>query len=610
MNASATRLLVAVGLFVVVAAAVWWLAREAAAAPAGLPVAADASQRLTWRTGTRQQYRLVLDSQVQLGGGPAEPGEPIHQEVHGVLSFTTLAVAVDQVVVGMQFGPVTLRVGGAEDAEVARGLAAPFRVTFDPAGMPVAFAFPAEVPSRQRQLLEELVRTFQVVVRDGAAWQTDEAHATGRYEARYERTAAGLQRQKLRYLASADAGAPAVAVRQALATVRLAAPADWLASMVVDETLAAHDASGLHFEVTTRGQLDLLPSPSPDGPAAVDGSFVATAGETAARDATPVGALPADELAASLASLLAALDSAAEGRTVWVHRLRDLLRADPRVAALLLARLQAEPFTDRTRADLFLALELGATPEAQAGLVQVAQGSTWALRDRARALVALGGLAEPMPATVDALWATARTRADALQGELANTALLALGAIGSRLPHTDDALYGTLRNGLLAEAWGAAATGERAVALLALANTGDRTLGEQLTPFLDDTASEVRRAAAKAVGRLGGEPAVAELALRFPAEPNSAVRAAMAAGCAASPVPAPEVLAMARTCVGKEPDETARLELARCLGRHLAAHPDNEPALRAMFATESSPTIRRYVGEVLGRAAAAAEPRR
>lgn len=594
----------AAGVVLAVAAATWFAGRTAGAPPRAL---VDAAPTLRWREGTSQQYRLVVDSTVRTGGMAAEHAPPIHQEVRGVLEFRTLAVGPEGATVGMRLSPVELRVGGVSGTDLARALEVPFRVRFDRTGEPRRFEFARDVDARRRSLLEELVRTFQVVVRGERTWLAEETHATGRYEARYEREdAARLRRTKTRYFAAGPDG-QSITVPAATATVQLAATADWIAGMVVDETLDARDESGVTFAVATHATLELLPAGAVA--AATAWTFPADAADDggAAGRTSPIGDRPLGQLAADLAEILAALDAAREGRIVWIHRLRDLLRADQRLAALLLGQMRAQDFTDRTRADLFLALELGGTVEAQAALARVVADAAWQHRDRTRALIALGGVDAPTEASVSALWAAARERSSAANADLANTAMLALGTIGGRMPHGENAAYANLRDGLLSEAFGARHDGERAIAVLSLANTGDRTLGKELTPFLDDAAPDVRRAAAKAVGKLGDDDAIVGLALRLQHEPDSAVRAALAAGLSAGPATPPEVLTMARAAVGAETDEATRLALARCLGRNLAAHPDNEQVLRTLLASDASDKVRRYVGEVLGRADAARE---
>lgn len=594
---------VTVGLALAIGAAATWLARSAHdAQPAPSP---SGEATLQWRAGTVQEYRLATTSTVHIGGDVTAP-EPIVQELRGVLAFRTLECSPEAATVGMRLDPVELLIGGVSDADVTRALTAPFRVLFAPDGT-ATFVFAMGVDPTHAALIEETVRTFQMVVRGGPEWTADEAHATGRYTALYSRTdATHVHRRKLRYSDPGATDGRKIDVRSSSATAFLAPHADWLAGMKVEETLATRDPSGVAFEVTTRASLELLA-----GPTAAVGEVAAWSfGPATARDHAPqderVATPPVstEQLAAELDELLVALDTASTGRVVWIHRLRDLLRGDARAAALLLDAMRQRAFVDRTRADLFLALELGGTEPAQQALARVVGQRDWSHRDRLRATIALGGVAAPTRESLQSLWMATRERTSAEQADAANTALLALGAAGARLAGINDAAYAELRGGLLVEASAASHPSERSTAILALANTGDHSLAKELSPFLDDAAPEVRVAAAKAIGKLDGDAPVV-FALRLPHEANSAVRATMAAALAAASPP-PDAMVLVRERILAEPDERTRLELARCLGRNLTAQPENAAALRTLFASETSARIRRCVGETLALADAAA----
>ena len=562
--------------------------------------AADGSLR--WREGHSQRHRLTVDCTVQFGGDAAAHGPPVQQVLRGELAVHTLAVGADSVLLGMRLDPLEVRTNDQRSADDERLLGTPFRLRLRPDGAMLGAEFPAGVPATHAALLEELVRTFQVTVQDRERWTSRETHATGRYRADYERRAPEqLRRTKVAYEAGpVDDPARAIDVPGSTAEITFGPDADWLASMRVDETLATRDASGIAFRSHTRAELVLLPAALATAAPAARFEFVATAPRQAGgaeatvrqADVTP------DELAAAIATILGELDRAREGRTTWVHRLRDLLRADDRTAALLLAALQAGSFAERTRADAFLAFELGGTEAAQQALTQVAAANAWNTADRLRAVIALGGVERPSAATLDALWQATQRRRDTNERELADTALLALGALGSSLPR--DASYTNLCDGLRAIAYGGADAGERSCALAAIANTGDAAMAPDVQPLLDAAEPAVRRAAAKAYGTLVPAAAAAEFGPRLGSERASTVRAAIAASLRSMPNHEPSVLAAVRSQLGQEVDASARLDLARCLGRHLD-DPANEAALRDVFARETLPQLRREFGEMLAR---------
>lgn len=592
------RIVLAVGAAALLAATLLLLLPWGAVAPADDPVVGS----LRWREGHFQRHRLAIDCTVSFGGDAASHGPPVQQVVRGELAVQTLTVAADAVVLGLRLDALEVRTNDQRSPDDERLLSTPFRLRLRPDGAMLGAEFPAGVPATHAALLEELVRTFQVTVMAGSQWTSRETHATGRYRADYERDGdERVRREKRGYEAGpADDPTRAIDVHGSTAEITFAPDADWLAGMRVDETLSTRDASGLAFRSHTHAELQLLPATALHTAVADAYDFAASTplpngmAEAIARqaDVTP------EELAAAIAAILGELDRASEGRTTWVHRLRDLLRADDRAAALLLAALHDGTFAQRTRADVFLAFELGGTDVAQQALAQVAAANAWTTADRLRALIALGGVERPSAATLDALWQATQRRQDATGQELADTALLALGALGSSLPR--DAVYTNLVDGLRAIAYGGADIGERSCALAAIANTGDAELARDVQPLLDAAEPAVRRAAAKAYGTLVPAAAATEFGTRLGSERASPVRAAMAASLRKVPSPEPGVLAAVRTQMVREVDASARLDLARCLGRHLD-DPENEAALRTVFARETLPQLRREIGEMLAR---------
>lgn len=597
-----------VALLLLIAATLFWLCllpRQAT----GSAIIELPPLSMQWRPGTVQHYRFIVDSLVRVQTDGVAATAPTSHNVRGVLAIKTLAIAADSVSVRMQLDPVELSVAGVVDSESSRALGCVFQVRCSPGGMPIDFAFPESIDPEQAQLLEQLVRTFQLEVRSECTWQAEESHGSGTYLASYRRVGVDqVERTKLRYVGP-PAGAPAEVIVQVLAaeaTVRLEPDLDWLRTSLVHEVLSTTTELGLTVVVTTDAELTKLCDAevvaARVGRARAAPSNLKTEVALATADAQrrpAITARPAAELAAELNELVAALDGLEDGRATLVHRLRDLLRADHRAPAMLLLILQQQELQVRTRANLFLAFELGGTAACQAALCQVAADMAWRRGDRTRALVALGGLAQPTDASLTALWATANTRSSEQARDHANTAALALGALGSRMDHSASADYAVLRGGLLAAALGARDDRARAIAILALGNTGDASLDEDVAQFLDDGAPGVRRAAAKALGKYGTEQTAVELMLRLRQEPSSGVRAAMAGALARCATAPPESMPIVREAIAGEQDDLARLGLARFLARDLAGHPDNVTALRQLLIVERSRQVRRFVGEAL-----------
>jgi len=595
-----------------------WAGSRWLSAPADAPSApTPAVTEILWREGEVQRYRFDILSTVAFSDRPDGAPESMTQHLRAQLLCRTLRVEPDHALVGLELDPVDLRMDGVAVPATDAALGAPFTVRIDRRGMPVEFAFSRQVSEEHRELLEEWVRTFQVTLEHGGSWDAAERHRTGTYAARYERQdPARIQREKLHYEPPGvgPGAGPRVRVAASRATIQIDPTANWLQRMEVREELVATDETGIAFRVSTEALLERL-AEAPSAPTRgvevwqLDDGGASRSVGVATRTSAAITEMSTAELQSEIASIVHALDAAAEGRIEWVHRLRDWVRADRRAAALVLDALRSREraLEDRTRADLFLALELGGTDEAQGALCDVVAADSWGSRDRTRALIALGGVAHPSEATVTALWQTTWNRAGAEARSAANTALLALGAVASQINRQEDPArttrYAHVRDGLLSAAWGAGDPRERAVAVLALGNTGDPEVAEQIEPFLDDGAAAVRRAAARTLGKLGADRGSEQLARRLAGETSSAVRGAMAAALATSARVPPESLAAVRAAIRGEQDDLTRYQLARVLGAHLADDPENRRVLTDLLERESSAKIRRYLAEVLARPA-------
>jgi HEAT repeat protein len=562
------------------------------------PARADAhrARALQWRAGSTQSYAVALDSTVRMIDGAPE-SQSIRVRLLGVLEFRTLQVDTAGVLVGMRLSSVESWVGEERRADMESAFGRPFRVRYTPAGLPTAFEFSRDVTTKHRGVLAKFVRTFQVSMRSDERWVAEEPHASGAYEAAYVSTAPSRwDKTKLRYIGDGTARDGALPVLASTESFRVESGRDWIAAMTVRETVDSKDQSGMAVSVTNHATLELLPeSMAPDARSATDWSFVAGPATAAAQERPAAPVLSREEGMAELRRSVAGLNAAVDGRSEWIHGLRDLLVADPDLASVLLDTMRNQELTDRARADLYLVFELAGTPESQAVLAAVMQDRDSRPSDGLRAIVALGGVAHPTAASVDALWRTTRTDRE----RLASTAALALGSVGGTLRTAKDARYASLRADLLAAARGTQTSARRVTFVLALGNTHDASLAREVVPLLDDANPRVRSAVARAAGRLGTNEVADELMDRFEQEKNSVVRASLAGALVGWESPPPSALESIRAAILSERDETARFQLVRMLSGNLEGFPENRDCLRGHLRTERSPRIRRTIAEAL-----------
>jgi hypothetical protein len=567
---------------------------------------------LQWRAGSSQRYNCLVDSDVQVTLRGTQRPQAMRQKLEGLLDFRTLETGPKGPVVGLRLSGAEYRVSGVSDAGTNRVLATPFRVRFDQSGMPLEFEFAGSVGLAERALLEELVRTFQVSIRGERSWISEERHATGTYSAEYvQGTDAPIEKTKLHYQEPprAAAGAPSTRVTSSKGSITIDAAKDWVAAVRVDETLETQTGSGMTAEVTTHAELVLVPStPRSTGAVAELWAFTATelpvAAKANGRKSNPAVELTREELEKQLRASLEALDSATEGRIAWIHRMRDILQANEELAFVLLEMMEEGELEDRTRADLYLVFELAGTPDAQEALCRVVREPTWTRKDGLRALIALGGVANPTEDSLQTLWDTSRSRSSSSAADLANTASLALGSIGNHMLAEGAEGYADLRDELTDAVWSAESSEEQAVALIALGNTGDASLAPDVATLLDASDSAVRAAAATTLGRLGTEDATADLMRRLDMEPSSRVRASIAGALSSWKSPSSAAMESIRTMVRTERDDMTRLRMARILGQNLNDFPENAVVLNELLATAKSKQIRAYAAKALAEARA------
>jgi HEAT repeat protein len=556
--------------------------------------------RLQWRAGYSQQYDVRIDSSMRMNTD--EPGSvpTLSVRMSAVLDLLTLETDAATTWVGMRLSAVELTVGGTSDATTERALAEPFRVRYSTTGMPETFEFPGTVAAQQRLILENLVRTYQVTMQAGEEWSAAETNAAGTYEAAYRRTPSGIDKTKRNFVGHATAPTYLGAEVTSAETFAVDSQLDWLAAMTVDETVKTAGRGGPALEITNRATLSLRPAV---GAAAAPEMWSFVAAPALAQTPGTAGptSLSVEEARAQIRAEVAALDDAVEGRMPRVHRLRDLLRVDGALPAALLDLLRTQPLTDRTRADLYLALELADTEPAQAALTSVIGNPASPLTDGMRAIVALAGVAHPTGPTVAALWNTALNAPATDDGtQLASTATFALGSVGNAMRENDDPGYSSLRARLLGGAVGGAGTDvQRANYVHAVGNTRDATLASEIIVLLDDPAPEVRRAAALSLGRLDADRAAADLVEQFERERDSRVRGAIAESLVSWSAPDAESMEMVRDDVRAEVDENTRFNMARFLAANLTAFPENRAVLEDLLRAEQSQRIRQSVAEAL-----------
>jgi HEAT repeat protein len=390
---------------------------------------------------------------------------------------------------------------------------------------------------------------------------------------------------------------PRVTSREA---IRIDAGRDWIAAMELEETLVTRPAMGPAAEVSNRASLALRANGG--APDRQRWAFVPGTPVDAGVSDLPVPQLSLEDSREEISATIASLDLAVDVRAGHIHRLRDLLQMHPELPSMVLDALREDALGDRTRADLYLALQLAGTPEAQRVLNEVATDYSLSPQDGLRAIVALGSVRQPTDETLQQLWSTARAGpTDGEYRDLPTTATLALGTIGKGLRASGATDYQALRVDLLDSASSGSTANQRAAALLALGNTGDDdpALKNDIVPFLTDPEPGIRDAAANSLGRLGPDPVAVTLVDSYRNERSARVRGSIAKALVNWEQPSRDAVQTLRIAIEDEKDEKARYNLAVLLGNSMDAHPENRATLERLLETERSKRVRQQIADAL-----------
>ncbi len=575
-----------------------WIIQSEHRQPENTAQSPEGLSNLQWRKDSQQRYTVRTESHMTMSSG-AQQNTEVHVLLDAELVMLTLASESQSAMVGMQLTSANLRINDLSDPASNAALSEPFRVRISSTGIPLDFEFPHQIDKQNRRILENLIRTFQVSVKNDDSWVATESNGSGDYKAHYQRRGTDrLLKSKTAFL-PAEPGKVAWSQASSNEHILLNPTNDWLTEMTIEEEMISSGNTGPEIQVTTQASLQL---------SAYSGSInkarwefdTSTAAKPIKRE---INALSSEqslaEKEASLRASITELDELSRGRLAVIYRLSDLIQSHSGVPQIVLDILREDEVSDRTRADLYLALEKAGTANAQAALVSVFDDESWSLVDGMRAIVAMGGIRQANNDSIAALWEASSYYEGGERQRMANAAKFALGSIGQHLNSAGDSRYAALRSELLSKAQGLGDPQQRSNFITALGNTKDETLAEPVSHLLSEEEPTVRRAAALALGTLGTDQFAPLMVQHYRSDDNHYVRAALATSLTQWSQPDESAMAMFRERVRSEHNEGTRFQLAAILGKHLQTFPENKAVLQEIMRHEPSKRIRQKVAESL-----------
>lgn len=561
------------------------------------------SATLTWRVGTLQKYTVEVNSSMDMQADAQLQVPALEVDIAGTLTLRTLEVDNNSALAGFRFSDVNMAVAGSSDDAVNQALQQPFRVRYSLTGAPVSFEFPTSVIAEHRLIIENLIRMFQVNLQIGETWLVEEQSPLGRYEAQYERVSpTQIKKSKRGFIGSREQPMLTGATITSTETVEIDRQRDWIHKMTSAETLVTNNNAGPALTITNKSTLSLVASgTTTEKTEPVDTWAFITAPPPRPEINNDLSdtTLTPEEAERQLRLKINTLQQTADGRIRVIHRLRDLLMVNALQPEILLQNMQRLKLSDRTRADLYLALELAGTNEAQSALVSIILSDAWDHRDTVRAIVALGGVADPQQETINALWQVVQTDYENDVYQLSSTATFALGSLGKTMNQSKDAGYPDLQTRLMDGAMAGATSQTRVNHIHALGNTQDATMAPDLVILMQDKSPSIRKATALSLNAMGADSVASQLITLLPNESNGSVRGAIAEALAGWTTPDQNAITIVTSLMFSEKDENARLNMARFLGANLKAFPDNEISLRQLLRVEPSKHIRQTIAEML-----------
>ncbi len=561
------------------------------------------SATLTWRVGTLQKYTVEVDSSMDMQADAQLQVPALEVDIAGTLTLRTLEVDNNSALAGFRFSDVNMAVAGSSDDAVNQALQQPFRVQYSLTGAPISFEFPTSVIAEHRLIIENLIRMFQVNLQIGETWLVEEQSPLGRYEAQYERVSpTQIKKSKRGFIGSREQPMLTGATITSTETVEIDRQRDWIHKMTSAETLVTNNNAGPALTITNKSTLSLVASGTTTEKTEPVGTWAfitAPPPRPEINNDLSDTTLTPEEAERQLRLKINTLQQTADGRIRVIHRLRDLLMVNALQPEILLQNMQRLKLSDRTRADLYLALELAGTNEAQSALVSIILSDAWDHRDTVRAIVALGGVADPQQETINALWQVVQTDYENDVYQLSSTATFALGSLGKTMNQSKDAGYPDLQTRLMDGAMAGATSQTRVNHIHALGNTQDATMAPDLVILMQDKSPSIRKATALSLNAMGADSVASQLITLLPNESNGSVRGAIVEALGGWTTPDQNAITIVTSLMFSEKDENARLNMARFLGANLKAFPDNEISLRQLLRVEPSKHIRQTIAEML-----------
>jgi hypothetical protein len=487
----------------------------------------------------------------------------------------------------VQLSPLRASVDGRAHPAMANQYSKPFLIALDPRGHLGESWFSADTATGDRQALDALMRSLQIVVSDQQepTWHSRESDQTGDFAARYRMDRDGvIHKSRLRYTSFRQRQ---LRVDVIASTIRaMLDPSDlWLQWLEGSEQLdVVRDGNEAVARVDARFSLKRLAMRPPQTLAlwredllrvCTVGRDIASPGAHSVWDQGTIEAARARFLQerTNLSDVIRLL---ARGEESALQQLTSYLRAFPAAAREVPRHLDA--VADPKRATLIHALELAATAQAQQVLVEIAADGARAPLNRLRALAAMSGIQAPDAEALSALAASIAAQLGAPGREsIRSTATLTLARLATR---ASPAVAEMVRRALGEELRRATDPDRQALVLHALATAQASLPASGTAAYLTSNVEGVRAGAVALIAAQRNRAATDALLKLSRRNDDVVVRDAALEALLTQPPSEEANAAIAATLSDDQvEDGELRVQLVSYLGRRLNLQPENRTVL-------------------------------
>ncbi|MBN2041635.1 MAG: hypothetical protein JW864_16485 [Spirochaetes bacterium] len=475
---------------------------------------------LKWEKDARQMYSVDIRT-VMLASHPSVHNMRNSFELHGILNFRIYSIDNGIIKAGFQFSDIAVRRGVFEDKRAQELYSNLFFTDFAPDGRVLDFKFSNEIAPDDEQILSDIIKSFQLIVKDAffSSWETDEENINGAFRAEYKEKDSAVTKQKLEYLTVKNIKGEElddnISIKNSELKFEYNKNTSWIQKAEGNELLVFNSGDDSYLKVSSTVKL-LAAAYNPDTNLAIwdDGKTIEqtvavwqslpknqiSIGEKSQKDTLKAkfGNRTLDQVADSL------FEKYKSFNVQCIQELMQYLELHPESALDFPEYLREKKLNPTQQIMLVHALERNGSERSQTALSDIMLGSDFSRESRTQAAVAFGNIRKPSGEAISSLWEAYESgnRKDALDknaGTISSTAVLALGSMAKNLGKSKNENFinksESIKEKISADLEDKKDLNTTVALLHAAGNTADREMIGNISPYFDNKNPRIRAVA-------------------------------------------------------------------------------------------------------------------